>query len=215
METSTRFIANTNIAVNPSPLWGFDINYNNFGMQTESGTLPINDSVRIKQVNQTLTVAPRFNIIEANATHSLSMAICYNDVNDRNTITKQYGNMKAEVINLNHNTTFNKKGNSINSGINYNKISTASFNNSQLGFTVGYSHSFFKQALSASINANYNFSTINGEKDGNILNATFAANYSYRKHSFSVNFNLINTVSKQFDGYTETMATLGYNFRIK
>lgn len=214
-ETSKRLIANANIGFNPSAIWGFDINYNNFGMQTISGTLPINDTFRIKQVNQTFTFTPRFNSIHSKATHSFGIAICFNDINDRNVLTKLYGNMKATVFNLNHSTTFTKLGNSINSGINLNKITTTLLTNEQLGFTLGYTQAFFKQTLQSSFNINYNISKVNNEADGNIVNASAALSYSIKKHSFSFNYNLIKTTSNIYQGYTETIATLGYNIRIK
>lgn len=214
-QTSKRFVANANINVNPKTYWGFDVSYNNFGMRTVSGTEPIKDSVRIRQVNQTLVVSPHYSFIDSSANTTLGLALSYNDVNDKNIVTKEYGNMKAMAININHSTTFNKRGNAINSGLNYNNVKTAQLKNTQYGFTVGYSHPFFENTLTTSVSCNYNFSKVNGEQDGNIINGTATAAYNYKKHSFSFNFNIINTTSKQFAGYTETLATLGYNYRLK
>lgn len=216
-ETTKRFITNANVSVNPAPECGVDMNYNNFAINQVPGTLPLNDSVRIRQINQTIAITPRFTIVkDTSATHNFSLSTTYNDVNDRNIVTKQYGNMKAMMIALNHISSFTKRGNSVNTGLNYNNIKMAGGINTQYGVTAGYTQSFFKEALSGTANINVNKSYIDKVSDGSIINGTLSLGYTFaKKHSLSFSFNIISTRSKQYEDYVETIGSLGYNLLLK
>ena len=204
-ETTKRFIGNANIAYNPNAKWAFVLVYNNFSINQVRGTEPINDSTRLRQLNQTFTFTPTYTITKDSvATHSFSATANYNDVNDRNIVTREFTNMKATMFSINHNTMLVKRSNSISSGLNYNRIKTAASTNVQYGATAGYSQSFFKQALSTSISANYNASYINSVQDGSIITGTLTAGYQFKKrHTFSLNASLIRSNSKQYQSYTE------------
>jgi hypothetical protein len=215
--TTRRFIANGSMTVNPAPQWGVDMNYNNFAISQVAGSLPLHDSVRIGQVNQAITLTPRFTVVkDTTASHIFSLTGNYNDVNDRNIVTKKYGNMQATMIALNHVSSFTRRGNSINSGLNYNNIKMAETTNTQFGATLGFTQSFFKESLSTSANLNYNKSLINSIPDGAVINGTMNASYSFaQRHSLTFSFNVISTTSKQFESYVETIGTIGYNLVLR
>lgn len=212
-----RFIANANISVNPSTNWGVDFNYNNFAINQIAGTEQLYDSIRIRQVNQTITVTPHFTITkDTSASHTFSLTGNYNDVNDRNILTREYGNMQAFMVALNHTSSFTRLGNSISTGLNYNVINMTLAENKQVGATLGYSQNFLKDALNMSVSANYNKSYIGNASDGNIINGSASLGYSFAKrNSLSFSFNVIRTTSIQFESYTETLASLAYAVRIK
>lgn len=216
-ETTKRFIGSANIAYNPNAKWAFNLVYNNFSVRQEQGTEPINDSSRLRQLNQTFTFTPTYSIIKDSvATHSLSVTANYNDVNDRNIVTRQFTNMKAMMFSFNHSSSFTKRSNSINSGLNFNSTKTAASTNTQYGATLGYSQSFFKQALTASVGANYNISYVDAAQDGNIITGNATASYQFKKrHSFSFNASLIRSNSKQYESYTEVTGSLSYVFLLK
>lgn len=216
-QTTKRFIGSANIAYNPSAKWAFNLVYNNFSINQLRGTEPINDSTRLRQLNQTFTFTPTYSIIKDSvATHSLSVTANYNDVNDRNIVTREFTNMKATMFSFNHSSSFVKRSNAINSGLNFNHIKTAASTNTQYGATLGYSQSFFKQALSASVGANYNISYVNAVQDGNIITGSITAGYQFKKrHSFSFNASLIRSNSKQYESYTELTGSFSYVLLLK
>jgi hypothetical protein len=216
-ETTKRFIGNGAISINPSTAWGIDMNYNNFGIQQLPGTLPLNDSVRIRQVNQTITITPRYTwVVDTLATHTFSLTGSMNDVDDRNVLTKQYGNMRSLQVAFNHNSSFNKRGNSVNSGLNYNNVLAAGITNTQYGATLGYTDNLFKNAVNANINLNYNLSYVDKIKDGSITNGTFSLGWLFaKKHSLNISLNIISTKSAQFEDYVEAIGSVGYSLRFK
>ena len=216
-EATHRFIANANISINPATNWGVDMNYNNFAIKQFSGTELLNDSFRIRQVNQTITITPHFSIAkDTSATHMFSLTANYNDVNDRNIITRVYGNMQAMMLAVNHTSSFTRLGNSINTGLNYNIINMALTENKQLGATLGYTQNFLKDALNMNVSTNYNKSYIDGASDGTVINGSASLAYAFAKrHALSFTFNMIRTTSKQFENYTETLGSLAYVVRIK
>ena len=124
--------------------------------------------------------------------------------------------MQATMISLNHISSFARNESSINIGLNYNSTKMYSTNTTQMGFTLGYSRLFFEDALSLSLSNNFNLSNVNGERDGTILNSTASLSYALKnRHSFSFNANVIKTTSKQFENFTETMGSIGYNYRLR
>ncbi len=216
-ETTKRFIGSANVSYNPNAKWALNLVYNNFSVNQVRGTEPINDSSRLRQLNQTFTFTPTYSIVKDSvATHSLSVTANYNDVNDRNIITRQFTNMKATMFSFNHTSSFSKIGNSVNSGLNFNRIKTAASTNTQYGATLGYAHSFFEQSLSASVGANYNISYVDAAQDGNIITGSATASYQFKKrHSFSFNASLIRSNSKQYESYTELTGSLSYLLLLK
>ncbi len=217
LETTKRFIGNGNISINPAQNWGIDMTYNNFGIRSIPAAVPINDSTRIRQVNQTIVLSPRYTIhSDSLFTQQLSLNLSMNDVNDRNVITKEYGNMQAKMVSMLYVQNFSKNAVSVNAGINYNDVEMAFVKNTQLGFTIGYSRTFLKEALNCSINNNFNLSKVNNKQDGTVLNSTGSLNYTMKnKHSFNFTVSMIKTTSKQFDNFTETMGSIGYNYQIR
>jgi hypothetical protein len=153
---------------------------------------------------------------DTSSTHNLSLNFSMNDVNDRNIITKQYGNMQAIMLGLNHISSFARNGSSINTGLNYNSTQMYATHNTQMGLTLGYSRSFLENALSLSSSNNFNLSSVNGVRDGTLLNTTASASYALKdRHSFNLNINVIKTTSKQFENFTETMGSIGYHYRLR
>ncbi|MEO6253902.1 MAG: hypothetical protein ABIO79_11375 [Ferruginibacter sp.] len=216
-ETTKRFIGSANIVYNPSAKWAFNLVYNNFSLRQVRGTEPINDSSMLRQVNQTFTFTPGYSIIKDSVvTHNLSVTANYNDVNDRNIITREFTNMKATMFSFNHSSSFIKRSNIISSGLNFNRIKTATSTNTQYGASVGYNQSFFKQALSAAVGVNYNMSYVDAVQDGNIITANATAGYQFKKrHTFSFNASLVRSNSKQFESYTELTGSISYLLLLK
>lgn len=216
-EFTRRFIANANVSVNPTTKWGVDMNYNNFAINQVSGTQPLNDSIRIRQVNQTITLTPHFTFAkDTMASHTIALTGNYNDVNDRNMVTRIYGNMQAMMLALNHTSSFIRSGNSINTGLNYNLIKMALAENKQIGATLGYTQNFFKDALNINATVNYNKSYIDKVSDGNVINGSATLGYTFAKrHNLSFTYNIIKTTSLQYESYTEMLGSLAYTVRIK
>jgi hypothetical protein len=216
-ETTKRFIGSANVSYNPTEKWSLMLNYNNFSVRQTPTAYTLPDAILLKQVNQTFTFTPVYTFkADSSATHNFSFTTNYNDVNDRNILTKQFGNMKSTMISLNHSSSFTKSNNSINSGFNFNQIKTFGANNIQLGITTGYSQSFMKQRLLANANINYNISYVNQAQDGSVINGTAFLSYQLKnRHAFTLNSTIVSTSSKQFDGYTEVMGSIGYQFRLK
>lgn len=216
-ETTKRVIGAASVSVNPSPQWGITGSYNNFGITQQAGTVALGDSVRIRQVNQTLSIVPYYTISRDTTTaHTFTLAANIMNVTDRNPLTRQYGNMSTQTASLSHTTAVMRDDKSISSGINYNRILVAGILNTQAGATLGYGQSFFKKALTASTSVNYNLSSVDGTSDGSILNLSLAAGYrAGERHNFSLGYSFIRTQSKQFDNYTETMGTLTYGLMLK
>ncbi len=216
-QTSQRFIGNANLTYNPQPNWGASLSYNNFVVNQTAGTVPLSDSIRIRQINQTISFCPYYTINRDTAvSHSFTFCANFQNVNDRNVLTRQYGNMNTYVFSLSHATSFLSAGNAISSGLNYNIIQLPAVSNTQMGATVGYSHPLLEKQLNLNSTLNYNLSFIDGAQDGSIVNVSLGGSYTAaERHTFSLNYNFIRTASEQYQGYVEQLGSLSYNLRLK
>ena len=148
--------------------------------------------------------------------HTIALTGNYNDVNDRNAVTRIYGNMQAMMLALNHTSSFTRWGNSINTGLNYNLIKMALAENKQIGATLGYTQNFFKDALNTNVTVNYNKSYIDKVSDGNVINGSAILGFTFAKrHNLSLTYNIIKTTSLQYESCTEMLGSLAYTVRIK
>lgn len=212
IKTTHRFIGSGNIFYNPTEKWILSANYNNF-MTREFALQPISDSFLLRQVNQTFSFTPTYVVRDSLTTHTFSFTANYNDVNDRNILTKKFGNMRTAMCSFNHSSLF--ANNSINSGINLNQIKSFIGNNVQIGATLGYGQSFLQRKINANVNINLNISYVDGQQDGSVLNGSASASYEISSHHFlTFNTTLINTNSKKFDSYAEILGSVTYQLRL-
>src|SRR5690606_1901704 len=77
---SSRTIGNANISFNPKPNIGVDLQYSNYGISQQvipqlqdPATLLRYDSVRISQVNQSVSISPHLLISGQSLQHSISL----------------------------------------------------------------------------------------------------------------------------------------------
>ena len=216
-QMTERFIGNANVAYNPAPNWGASLSYNNFVVNQTAGTVPLSDSIRIRQINQTFSFCPYYIIArDTFVSHSFTLCANLQNVNDRNVLTRQYGNMNTTVLSLSHTTSFLAAGNAISSGLNYNVIQLPAIRNTQAGASVGYAQPLLEKRLNLNSTVNYNLSFVDGAQDGAIFNLTLGGSYTAaERHTFSLTYNFINTASKQYQGYTEQLGSLNYNLLLK
>lgn len=117
---------------------------------------------------------------------------------------------------LNHTSSFTRRGNSNSTGLNYNNSKMAGTENKQVSATIGYTQAFLKEALSTTVNVNYNKSFVNDQSDGAVINGSMGSSYVFAKrHAMNFSLNVMKITSKHFENCFETTGSLGYNVRLK
>ena len=216
-ETTRRWVGNGTIAVNPSPKWGCMLNYNNFAVNQSAGRIALSDTVRLRQINQTFVLVPRFTIIkDTTSVQNLTLTANYQNLNDLNPLTRQYANMDVYVAQFNYAYNYMPKQWTINAGLNINRVKTAIVDNRQSGFTLGCNKAFQAGKLSTGLSGTHNFSRLAGKRDGSITSAQFNLSWSpHSKHTLSTYASLLRTRSIAYDDYTEWRMGVQWAIRLR
>lgn len=82
LRTSYRNIGSLNVNYNPSNKWGLNLVYTNFGITQSPLPLSITDTTRINQVNNSLTIIPRYHLLKEQSQHSFTLVAGYNAMNN-------------------------------------------------------------------------------------------------------------------------------------
>ncbi|MCB0820375.1 MAG: hypothetical protein KDC13_07110, partial [Bacteroidetes bacterium] len=82
LRTSYRSIGSVNINYNPSPRWGMNLIYSNFGITQSPLPKSLTDTTRINQVNNSFTFMPRLLIQKGKSTHSMHLSLGYTALNN-------------------------------------------------------------------------------------------------------------------------------------
>lgn len=215
--TSLRTISAINLSYNPVPVFGIDINYNNYSSNQRAGRLPLIDSLKFFQATTNLGIMPRLMIM--NDKHSHILMLMYNKMklNDKNALTAQYTENDATIVNLNYNLGFNQSALTLLLGFTYNKLQNSIFENSASGFTAGVSKSWLDGKLQSGISNSLIWSGQKGDADKNrTLNTTVNSSYQINKrHSLRLNVFFIRFMAKgtaQEPTFNELKGDFGYVF---
>jgi hypothetical protein len=212
--TTTRNIGSFNFAYNPSRQFGFGINYSNFGTSQESGRIQLNDSVRISFVNQTYGGNVRFMQTSAERTSLVMLMGNVMGLTDRNEFTQRLAKVNTFVGGLNYSLTFNKKGTSLNAGINYTNAKNATVTSGGVGATIG-ANKRFSDKFDGNVNAAYQVRQLNGASDGNVTNVGVGFSYTpVKQMTFGLNGNLMFNTSSRVSSYSynEQRVSMRYNY---
>jgi hypothetical protein len=100
--TTTRLIWSAGAGIYPTANLGLDVRYANYGTSQAAGTAPVSDSTRLDQVNQSLSVTPRWTFVTGAAAHSLSLSYNRTGLADANGYTQAANNSSASVAALSY-----------------------------------------------------------------------------------------------------------------
>ena len=131
-------------------------------------------------------------------------------------MTQRLSQVKTQVAALNYSLTFNKKGTSLNAGVNYTNAQNGALTSGGIGVTTG-----LNKRISDKINGNFNgayqLRQLNGAADGNVISIGIGIGYTpIKQMSVGVNGNLMFNSSSKVSSYSyneqRVSARYNYNF---
>jgi hypothetical protein len=145
-----RLIASASVSIQPVQAFGIDLQYSNYGIRST----PRNDTLRIENVSQSLSVSPRVNFEAFGGVSGIFASYSLNNVDDVNVITRQTNTNQTQTAMLSW-TLGLPSGLSLATTGFYSDIaqSIARTNILNIGQTAAYS--FFDGALSTSLTLGY------------------------------------------------------------
>jgi len=215
--TSLRTISAINLSYNPVPVFGIDINYNNYSSNQRAGRLPLIDSLKFFQATTNLGIMPRLMIMNEKHSHILMLMFNKMKLNDKNALTAQYTENDATIVNLNYNLGLNQSAMTLLFGFTYNKLQNSIFENSASGFTAGVSKSWLEGKLQSGLSNSLIWSGQKGDADKDMtLNTSVNSSYQINKrHSLRLNVFFIRFMAKgtaQEPTFNELKGDFGYVF---
>lgn len=203
--TSMRTIGNVNVSFNPSYKFGVDASYSNFSINQSAGRLPVNDTSKVHQTTQNISLMPRLMFVNAEKSHLImliyNMALFY----DKNQFTSALTYFATNTGQLNYTLGLIQSKWSFTFGLTYSSFSTCLADNTSTGGTFGLSKLLLKDKLSL----NWNNSLIRSGSDAGkswVYNSNMSCNYLIHKHHaiklniyFTGNYNDPGSVNKSFN----------------
>ncbi|HEY6953079.1 MAG TPA: hypothetical protein VI758_11770 [Bacteroidota bacterium] len=198
LATTTRSIFSLGVNAQATDQLGLDLQYSNYGMLST----PKNDTLRIENISQSITVGPRYTFQAFDVPNNLIASYSYQDVNDKNVITSALNRNQSSSFmtvwalsfpsSLNFATTFLKTSST---------VATLKTGITTFSETVGYQ--FFQNTLNTSLTLGYSgITTVSS--DGQFTGSV-SLGYSIPRWG-TISFSLFN------NSYTYGDATAGSSF---
>jgi len=88
MAQTNRMISNISLNYNPTKNFGITANYTNFSTQQAEGRLPLNDTIKLYQINKNISLMPHWQKSGKKYVHYVSANLTYADMVDKNELTQ-------------------------------------------------------------------------------------------------------------------------------
>lgn len=216
--TNHRIIGAFNAGVDITKSFSVEAVYTNFSDNQKAQTVLFADSLKIVQTTQTITIMPRYMIINTDVIHVISGSLTRNSLNDFNTFYSTDAvsrSVKTNQYTLSYNINFPKRMLSAYLNISDTKLSGQGMRNSFKSATAGANKIFF-QKLQTGLSGTFTSTKSLAGEDAFIVNATGNLGYRVTQKQL-VSFNLFLTNNKvKTSGpalqpnFTETRGELSY-----
>lgn len=91
LATTRRTIGSASVSLQPAPEWGLDLQYSNYGMQSN----PRNDTLRIDNISQSISISPRYSFPAFGGSSTAVLNYSLQTFTDFNTVTGTLSNNRT------------------------------------------------------------------------------------------------------------------------
>ena len=166
----TRLILSMNFQAKPSSAISFFGNYSNYQRSSESQIIDFEDTLRFVSLSQNALLASRINLVDQELwRHQLSVSSHWHRINDQSPIRNLGSDITNYNISAKYSMTSKLYGLNIVPGVRYAKFIFSDRQRERYGITLRITKAFSDQKFYASLMGAWNYSDINGLRDGSIL----------------------------------------------
>lgn len=208
--TTSRVIGSGDIYWMPSQSFSVNAQLTNYSTGQSTGRVAGNDSILVRDVTRSATIAPRLMVQNERATHSFMLSGGYQSYTDLSAFTQGLSNTDARNAAFLYSYTGVESRLSLIGSISYVDATTGGLHGRTIGASVGAGLPLLNDALSLSVDAGYTRAGIGLEgAGGNIFSECVTARYR------PTDVDALHLVASgtQADGIstmTETSLSLGY-----
>ena len=180
MAQTNRIINNVSLNYNPTQSFGIIANYTNFSTQQAEGRLPLNDTIKLYQVNKNITVMPHWQKTGKKYVHYVSANYTYADMVDKNEFSQNSMPVQSNTVMLQYMITMVPYQMNVGGNFSYIKNTSVQGENVFFGPTVSIGKSFLKNKLQINTSITY-FMIQMMQNDGQMIGMNLGSAYRLSK----------------------------------
>ena len=226
-----RTIGNIALNISPSNSFGIDLNYSNYGISqqvipqlTNPSTILRYDSVRISQVNQSVSISPHVLISSESVQHSISLMANFQLLNNEDTSMRDQ-DFSSTMMSLVYALIFPRSFFSITNSLNYFNTAMTGNNSGSIGYNLGVTKTIgqlpksqankrFLQSVNISVFGGYFSNLLNSGSTGNTITLSPSVGFAFpgkQSVQFLVNYSSINNKKSTIASTQQMMFSGRYN----
>ncbi|MBI4548773.1 MAG: hypothetical protein HY707_12385 [Ignavibacteriae bacterium] len=199
LATTRRIIGSVSTTIQPTPMFGADLQYSNYGMRSR----PKNDTLSVDNLTQSLSISPRYTLDSFGGTSTLMATLYVQGFSDNNRMRSGNNDNTTKSLMTAWSLVLPSTL-MLTTTIAYTSSETPTVTTTIKNFSETVGYRFFDNKLSTSLTVGYNLITtyssdnqLNGrvnasyriERWGTISMNLFANSYAYRESSQATSFN--------------------------
>ena len=177
---TNRVIGSALVGWDPNQVFGIDASYLNYSTAQAAGRQPVNDTIAVRNVSQSASLAPRFLFAGERTNHFITVVGNIQDYTDKNAFTGELADSRSLTGNLIYNLAFVENPLSTGASLLYSETTTGEVVTRSVGGAINGSAGLFGSALSigASVGYTRTMQEFNGVETGaDVLNENLNASY--------------------------------------
>ena len=216
LSTTTRFAGSAIVNWQPSHYFGVDGTYSSFTFDQQPDRRRLDDSTRIKQINQNISITPRLTFRGKRVFHNIIFVFNQMQINNTSyTLTAPKTDGTVSMGHFIYSLSLLKIGMNINSGANLTYTDVGLVATRNFGSNMGISKTLFHKKLRVASNGTYSFIYKGLLLSGHSYTTTLSCSYSVTKHnslSLSGSFVKFQPVNNTLASRDEERASIMYSY---
>lgn len=214
---TNRVMSRLNIALNPTEKFSVVANYSNFSTKQTEGRVPLNDTIRLYQVNKNISISPQLRFIKEKHSNIIMANFVFAEMNDKNAFNDYSTPVLSKTAFIQHMYRSNIHNYGISTNVNYIDFEAINSRVTNIGPTISLDKSILKKKGLIRIGMSYLWSDNNDVK-GKVISGQTSFNYKIsKKQKLKLNFSLTdsnypdNSTVKE---YNSQRGTLTYIYQL-
>jgi hypothetical protein len=211
--TTSRFISSARVGWTPNQVWGIDASYSNYSTDQSASRIPLNDSIRVRNVSTSFALTPRLQFEAGSLRHITLLSVTRMEYDDLNAYTRRFTGARSVIASLSYTLAALSGQSSVGLSALHSDTRTSAGDNRTTGVHCSGALPLYQNLLRATLQVGY--SRIDMAQAGSTGVVTEAVSLTYTPATADrLTFTLLGTQhgagSRALPSYREMTATLGY-----
>lgn len=176
--TTTRWIGSMQANWDPEPAYGLGFQYGNYSSGQEAARMPLNDSIRVRSMQQNLSANGRCLLLRGDFRHVFTAVLGISAYTDLNAYTRLYSETEAATGAVSYTLMPAGGGWSGSAGLSHSATRSSAGRVHVSGVSVGASAPFFSDALQASASIGYSLISGAGRTASQMVTESISLSYA-------------------------------------